>query len=461
MSQVGGRAIRAIAIIYVARLLGTSEYGVFSYAIGLAGFFTLFADIGINSVLTRNAAQRPGDARAYFATAFWMKVVLLVLTALAVIFVAPHFSNIVEATALMPLVALIVIFDNLRDFLGAYFRSQEKMEREAFVTMLTNIAIAVFCVGILFYSRTAFAITYAYVGGVVVGAIAGFVLLREEFVKIIANFKMEYAKEILNAAWATALIGLLGSFMLSLDVVMLGWLTNATAIGLYSAAQRIIQVLYMIPTIIASAIFTALARAVALQDKATQQNLMEKSMHILFSVAMPITVGGIILGPQIINLVFGSAYLPATLTFQIFMATVLFVFPGTLIGNFILAHHKQRDVALYVGTAVLMNIVLNYALIIPFGIAGAAVATLIVAIGFNSIMNRFAQRILPFRLFYHVKIPLIASIVMGLVAYGLTTLGIHTVSTILLSALAYVATLALLKDPIIQDAKALLQKVKG
>lgn len=461
LSQVGGRIIRAAAIIYVARLLGTSEYGVFSYALGLAGFFTLFADIGINSVLTRNAAQKPSDARAYFATAFWMKVILLTLTALAVIFIAPHFSHIKEATAIMPLVALIVVFDNLRDFWNAYFRSQEKMEREAFITLLTNISIAVFCIGILFYSKTAYAITYAYVGSVLVGSLAGFMLLREEFVKIVANFKMEYAKEILNAAWATAIIGLLGSFMLSLDVVMLGWLTNATAIGLYSAAQRIIQVLYMIPTVIASSIFTALSRSVALQDEATQKNLMEKSMAILFSVAIPLTVGGIVLGEGIMRLVFGAAYLPATLTFQIFMATILFVFPGTLIGNFILAHHKQRDVALYVGTAALMNVVLDYALIIPFGIAGAATATLIVAIMFNSVMNRFAQRILPFRLFYHIKTPLIASTVMGLISYGLLALHVHILSIILVSILTYGVMLIVLHDPIIQDAKSLLKKVRA
>lgn len=461
VSQVGGRIIRAVAIIYVARLLGTAEYGVFSYAIGLAGFFTLFADIGINSVLTRNAAQNPNEAKVYFATAFWMKVVLLILTALAVIFIAPHFSRIEGAMALMPLVALIVVFDNLRDFWSAYFRSQEKMEREAFITLLTNIAIAVFGIGILFYSRTAYAITYAYVGSVVVGSLAGFMLLREEFVAIVANFKMEYAKEILNAAWATAIIGLLGSFMLSLDVVMLGWLTNATAIGLYSAAQRIIQVLYMIPTVIASAIFTSLSRAVSLQDEATQKNLMEKSMAILFNIAIPLTVGGIVLGEGIMRLVFGAAYLPATLTFQIFMATILFVFPGTLIGNFILAHHKQRDVALYVGTAALLNVVLDYALIIPFGIAGAAVATLIVAILFNSVMNRFAQRILPFRLFYHIKTPLIASTVMGLLDYRLLMLRIHILPIIFISLFVYGGMLILLKDPVIQDAKTLLKKVRA
>ena len=88
------------------------------------------------------------------------------------------------------------------------------MEREAFVTMLTNIAIAVFCVGILFYSRTAFAITYAYVGGVV-GAIAGFVLLREEFVKIIANFKWNMQRN-LECRMGNRTHRFLGSFMLSL-----------------------------------------------------------------------------------------------------------------------------------------------------------------------------------------------------------------------------------------------------
>lgn len=143
------------------------------------------------------------------------------------------------------------------------------------------------------------------------------------------------------------------------------------------------------------------------------------------------------------------------------MATILFVFPGTLIGNFILAHHKQRDVALYVGTAALMNVVLDYALIIPFGIAGAAAATLIVAILFNSVMNRFAQRILPFRLFYHIKTPLIASTVMGLLDYWLLARHIHVLPIVLISVCVYGGMLFLLKDPVLEDAKLLLKKVRG
>lgn len=461
VSQVGGRTIRALAIIYVARFVGAAEYGLFSYALGLAGFFTLFADIGINSILTRNVAQRPSEARAYFATAFWMKAALLVLTALAIVFLAPSFSKIEGAAALMPLVALIVAFDNLRDFWSAYFRSQEKMEREAFVTLITNISIALFCVGILAYSRSALSITYAYVGSVFVGALAGVVLLKEEFIAIISHFKKEYVKEIMAAAWATAIIGLLGSFMLSLDTVILGWLTNATAIGLYAAAQRIIQVLYLVPAVVASAIFPALARAVALQDEPIQKNLMEKSMAILLAIALPITIGGVVFGKQLMGLVFGAEYIPATLTFQILMATILFVFPGSLVGNFILAHHRQRDVALYVGIAALMNGVLDYILIIPYGIAGCAAATLIVAVGFNYIMARFAKRLVPFRILHHTRTPLIASLLMATLGYGLLMFGLPFPLVLIASTAIYLTVLVLMKDGVVDDARALIQKIRA
>ncbi|KKL89073.1 hypothetical protein LCGC14_1918330, partial [marine sediment metagenome] len=99
VGQVGSRIIRAFIIIYAARLLGAAEYGVFSYALGLAGFFTVFADIGLSPILTREVAKKPGRGSYYFATTFWMKIILLAVTSLLVIFLAPQFSGIEAAKA--------------------------------------------------------------------------------------------------------------------------------------------------------------------------------------------------------------------------------------------------------------------------------------------------------------------------------------------------------------------------
>ena len=112
--QIFGRLIRAAIIVYAARVLGAADYGVFSYALGLAGFFTIFADIGINGILTRDASQKPAERSYYFATSFWLKSILLFLTAAAIVFIAPYFSKIEAAKALIPFVALLTIFDGIR-----------------------------------------------------------------------------------------------------------------------------------------------------------------------------------------------------------------------------------------------------------------------------------------------------------------------------------------------------------
>ncbi|MDI6734266.1 MAG: oligosaccharide flippase family protein, partial [Patescibacteria group bacterium] len=66
--NIAGRLIRAVLIIYAARILGTEGYGIFSYALGLAAFFTIFSDIGLSSLLTRESIKKPEKIAEYFST---------------------------------------------------------------------------------------------------------------------------------------------------------------------------------------------------------------------------------------------------------------------------------------------------------------------------------------------------------------------------------------------------------
>lgn len=71
ISNFGGRLIKAVIIIYAARILGAAGYGVFSYAVTLAGFFGLFVDPGINSVLIREGSKAsPEERKSLFQPRF-------------------------------------------------------------------------------------------------------------------------------------------------------------------------------------------------------------------------------------------------------------------------------------------------------------------------------------------------------------------------------------------------------
>ncbi|MDP3901436.1 MAG: oligosaccharide flippase family protein, partial [bacterium] len=72
--QIVSRLLRAAIVIYAARVLGAASWGAFSYALGIAAFLTIFSDIGINALITKEASRNPQLKDAYLSTAFFTKL---------------------------------------------------------------------------------------------------------------------------------------------------------------------------------------------------------------------------------------------------------------------------------------------------------------------------------------------------------------------------------------------------
>jgi len=449
-AQIASRFIRAAIIIYAARTLGAAGYGVFSYALGLAGFFSIFADIGIGSILTREAAQKPEHRTHYLVTSLWIKLFLLLGTVLAIIFIAPHFSKIEAAKALIPIVAFLIVFDGIRDLSIAFVRALEKMEIEAFITIFMNVAITVTGFLVLSYVATAKAFTFAYVGSAGAGMLAAIIILRKEFSKIFSHFRKKLVRQIMNAAMPIAFISLVGAFMFNTDLVMLGWWRTSTEIGFYSAAQKIIQVLYTLPGILASVFFPTISRLVGQKKDAEIKSLTERGITSLLLIAIPLTVGGIILAKPIINLLYGQEYAPATGVFQILIFTTL-LFPSALIANLVLSYNKQRDAVKFVALASFGNIFLNILLIPRFGIVGAAIATSLAQLTVSGCTWLMMKRVNNFYTLRHLKKISLAVLIMGTASFFLNKFGLHVLPSIIISGLIYFFALLVLKERVVKE----------
>jgi O-antigen/teichoic acid export membrane protein len=233
---------------------------------------------------------------------------------------------------------------------------------------------------------------------------------------------------------------------------------TASDIGLYSSGQRIVQLLYVLPAILATSFFPTLSRFIGGSDKNKVRLLIEKGVTLSILIAVPLAVGGFVLGGNIINFVFGSEYAGATTAFKIMVLTILATFPGTIIGNYIIAYDKQKGLTFYILLGSLGNVIFNYLLIPIWGIAGAALATLLVQIIYNWLAFRLAKKANDFSLFkYSFKI-ILASIIMGLLGIGLNRLGLHVAPTVVASAIFYFLILYLLKEPLISDIKNIFLK---
>ncbi len=395
IGQVGSRVLRAVIVIYAARTLGASSWGAFSYALGIATFLTVFSDIGINGLLTKEGARNPETRDRYLGTALGIKIILLLVVGVSVILAFPHLTKIAEAARIMPILLFVFAFDTLRDLGSAFSRALEKMEIEAIIQVITNFIIVALGVIFLFFTHSSFMLALAYALGSGLGLIAIIIVLRKHMGRITHFFTPSLVKSILITAWPFGLMGMLGAVMLNSDIIMLGWLRSPEEVGYYSAAQKIIQMLYIVPTFFSSSIFPLMSRLVR-ENKEYATRILERSVAGIIMIAVPVTIIGLVLAKFIILTFFGEAYIAAVMPFQILMFTILLTYPAILIGNAIFAYDHQKDFVGYVVVATVGNIILNWLLIPRFGISGAATATLIVQAIIDSAMWYRLRRITGF-----------------------------------------------------------------
>ncbi|HEY4475568.1 MAG TPA: flippase [Candidatus Paceibacterota bacterium] len=387
LGQIISRLLRAVVVVYGARKLGASSWGAFSYALGIATFLTSFSDIGINALITKEAAREPQSKDRYLATAFLIKLAFLIIIAALAPLIFLYFTKIEEAAAIMPILIFVFAFDTLRDLGSALSRALEKMQIEAFIQIFTNFLIAALGTVFLYFYGTAKALSFAYALGSGLGMAAIFFALKSHFKNMWKSFRFALVKPILMTAWPFGLLGLMGVIMLNTDIIMLGWLRTAEEVGYYAAAQKIIQLLYILPAIIAISIFPIMSRLI-IANPLSVKRILEKAVSVSILIAAPIAAFGILFGDLIINLFFGPEYAQSILPFRILVATVLIVYPSSLIGHAIFVYDQQKSFAGFVAVAVSSNILLNLLLIPPFGINGAAAATILTQLMTNSLIWR-------------------------------------------------------------------------
>lgn len=448
-SNLLGRLIRAGLIIYVARVLGAEGYGVFSYALSIAAFFSVFSDIGVSAILTREGSRNPEALPKYLGTSLAIKTTLLLISDILILVVAPFFTNIPKAVPLLPVAALLLSFDGLREFAFSITRAKEKMEVEAGIGIFTNIAITAIGVAAVFVRPTPTVLMVGYTLGSGLGMLLAYLLLRTYFSPGSLRFDLTLVGPILKEALPFSLSVVLGTVLLSTDTVMLGWLANAREVGLYAAAQRPVQLLYVLPGILGSVLFPAFARFVS-TDRSRFRALFEQGIAALFLASIPLAIGGMIVSGNLTLLLFGSGYAAAAVPFALLLGTLFAVFPLALFGNAVFAYGRQQEFVKFMVAGAVTNVILDLILIPRYGGIGCAIATL-VAEGIVVTLNWYRfNAIAPFTVLPHLQRIIPAAAIMGIATFLLDRAGVPVLVTVGVGGLIYGGILYALREPLLE-----------
>jgi len=445
--EMVGRLLRAAFIIYAARALGVTNWGIFSYALSLAAILTILSDFGTAAILTKELVKQPKRGEEYLAISLILKG--LFLLAAAVIALLSFWLVKMEISPLIIIATIIlVIADSLRLLLISLMRASEKMNLEAITNIAVQLMITISGIVVIWQKPLVESLMIAYTISSAIGTIISFRLAAIPLRQLtpFLKFNLPLAKRIMTAAWPFAIVGLMTGFNLNIDIIMINWLRTLPEVGYYSAAQKVINLLYIIPALIATASFPSFA-TLAGKDSLAFDKLLRGTLRVTMAIALPLVVGGIITGTSVIDILFGQEYQPAASTFKILLLTILTNYPAIIVSNALLANNQQREFVKYAAIGVGGNVLFNLLLIPHFGIEGAAFSTVITQTLATTFilyrMKRASDLALPQQITKIVS----ANLLMGMIVWLMSGLAINFFVILAAAIILYLFLLYLLKEP--------------
>ncbi len=455
-SEIVGRLLKMVLIIYMARKLGTDQWGVFSYAISMASLLMIFSDIGISNLLTREIVQKKEEYERFISTALFLKIIILLISTVLTIVISPFISNIPEANKIFVIIAVVLFFDSLTNLGLAFNRAFEKMEREVIIKTISNTLVLIIGIVLLNVSPTSKSIAMAYAVGSIMSSFLIFFMIKDDIKKFLVKIDKKKIGLILQTTWPFAIIILIGSIMANTDTFMLGIWKTPKEIGLYAVAQRFYQLIIIIPSVVSTATFPIMSRLTEGKDSQQFALVFEKTIAFIMILGMPIAVGGIVLANQLIPLVFGIEYIEAVPLLQILMLMLIVSFPITIMSNTIFSHNKQRSLATAYMAGIIFNIIINALLIPTMGAKGAALATLISTTIMAFIIWIKMKNISNFKILPKLKIIFLATLLMAILTLVLKYLGINVILNIITSSFIYLIILMIFKESTLIEIRELI-----
>jgi O-antigen/teichoic acid export membrane protein len=162
---------------------------------------------------------------------------------------------------------------------------------------------------------------------------------------------------------------------MKIDQIMLGEMINNEAVGIYSAAVRVSEIWYVIPSVIVASIYPAIVKTKQ-TDTTLYLDRVQRLYTILIWLALLLAIPMTFLSTPILVYLFGVKYVAAGSILSVHIWTAIFTFYGIGKSVFIQCENMQIYSLICTASGAVVNIILNLLLIVKFGGIGAAVATL-------------------------------------------------------------------------------------
>lgn len=379
MASISAQMANLVANLFssaiVGRHLGPELFGMFNWALGLCAVVTSIANAGVDNVVIREVARNRSKAPTYLLSALVLKLITAGISYLGILVYLDcrHYSGLQLAVGY--LLCSMVIAESLATTCRSVLTGLERQDVAAVVSVLTNLARVAIVIILVYRGYTVIAVSVVTVNIMCATFVANMAMIRRLSP---VNWKadLSVSKYLVTVGSSFLLSDLVMKLFDRADYIMLEIYMGVAAVGIYSAAYRIIDIVQMISYSCSLALFPIIAKRI-LGNEEGYARAITRATKYLAMIGIPLCAGVFLLGKQLMLGLYSDKYAAS--------GTCLALLIWSRVGGFLIAPGQQsvaaRNAQLWLFPPVLVrtiiNIGMNLYLIPRYGFIGSCWAMIV------------------------------------------------------------------------------------
>lgn len=361
--KIGVLLISLLTMTVFANWLSKESFGVYQYVISMVGIFAILSLPGINTSLIRSVAKK---LEGSLIDAFRTKLKWGLLGSFALLILAGWYllnqNYILGASFLLG--ALFFPLKHAAPIFASYWNGKKRFDVRAKYELCSTFLSAIVVISTIYLTNNVICIILAF--------FASHAIFDYLFYKLTEK-KIENKEKDINATpYGKSLTLMTGIAQVAehIDKVILWKFLGPVQVAVYSFAQTPIK-----------KIWDAIPVSVLALPKLSEKSVKERKSGILakfwklFLMAIPVTLGAIILAPIVYKLILPQ-YTESVIYFQV-MSLFLLATPFSILGTSLLAEMKKKELYIINILSPSLKIILLFVLIPLFNVWGAVIALLL------------------------------------------------------------------------------------
>jgi O-antigen/teichoic acid export membrane protein len=401
--RFGGLALQFGGSILIARALGVEGFGIYSYAFVIVVLMGAAQGCGFSFLAIRElpkyiVARQYGLIWGYLLA--WLVVFVISVVVAILALLALRAAGIITLQIAWPLVAAAGMVQTLMLGLSGVLNAVQRVITSQFIEtilrqgLFLTVLLALLVGGYALSPTDVFSLSLGVSGAVLLFML--WYVRRSLMAEIGPHVAPVFAwRQWISAGLPLMAIGIMQQLQTSIDVLMLGVLTDHGDIGRYRAAARGVDIVIIANGIALQLLEPALARALGQKDTPAAQRLISSSVLVSVGLGAMIAIP-LGLGASLYLGLFGQEFVAGAPALQTLLLGHMLAFLCGPVAVILVMQGHERLVMWTALGALVCNAGLNLVLIPHYGIIGAAMATAASVVLFKLCLFAAVLRLTPF-----------------------------------------------------------------